>query len=224
MSVRHIAIIVTIDRVFTVVLESSMSPCASIHTPHHPLSGCNKPSSPAFHTSLTIQTPSFDSKGSNGLARSFVSSATNSEFLGPIARKSQPGGSKRSRSMASLRLKQIRKDRKLERCRIRVDHFDQSQIMADEDGGFSKGVSRAVQASYCSTSMKRDLSVEVSNCPARESVFTTLQVVDCPLKKRQDVVQTSIANALKSARTVLDNVNCHLHACQDIFSVTEESI
>ncbi|KAF9540788.1 hypothetical protein CPC08DRAFT_730918, partial [Agrocybe pediades] len=44
------------------------------------------------------------------------------------------------------------------------------------------------------------------------------------LKKRQDVVQTSIDNALGSAQIVLDNVNHHLQDHQDTFSVAEESV
>ncbi|KAF9556972.1 hypothetical protein CPC08DRAFT_764890 [Agrocybe pediades] len=84
----------------------------------------SKPSSPAFRMSFTIQTPSFDSINSPStndttwverLSGSLVSSMTTSEFLSPIiARKLQPDGSKRSRSMTALRVKQIRKDRKLE--------------------------------------------------------------------------------------------------------------
>ncbi|KAF4609664.1 hypothetical protein D9613_011962 [Agrocybe pediades] len=43
------------------------------------------------------------------------------------------------------------------------------------------------------------------------------------LKKRQDVIQTSIDNALGSAQIVLDNVNHHLQDHQDTLSVAEES-
>ncbi|KAF4609779.1 hypothetical protein D9613_011939 [Agrocybe pediades] len=110
--------------------------------------------------------------GSNGSRSllSLVSSAITSEFFGPKAQKPQPDGLKRSCSMASLLLKQIRMDRKLENnitaaqqehsVPDSVDHFNQNQTMADEDGGFPKDVG-GPQAFQSSTSMKRDLFAEV---------------------------------------------------------------
>ncbi|KAF9556953.1 hypothetical protein CPC08DRAFT_764881 [Agrocybe pediades] len=45
-----------------------------------------------------------------------------------------------------------------------------------------------------------------------------------PVKKRQDTVQISIDNALKSARMVLESLDRHLQAYRDFLSVTEESV
>ncbi|KAF4609711.1 hypothetical protein D9613_011990 [Agrocybe pediades] len=76
--------------------------------------------------------------------------------------------------------------------------------MADENGDFPKDVG-SLQAFRSSTSMKRDLSVEVSTLPSSR------------------IVQTFIDNTLQTAQTMLDNVNHHLQEYQDTFSVAEES-
>ncbi|KAF9560737.1 ankyrin [Agrocybe pediades] len=217
--------------------EDSQETCVSVDCDSQS-SASSRPPSSTFRTLFTTQATSSDSSVTNSpptddtawverFARSDpVSSATIGEFLGPHARKSWPDSLKksRSRSTTSLRLKQVlKKDNKLEDeiNAAQQEHARFGSITSTKVKSWLKRmkISQKALADPFKLSVVVDVDEQKSAgvdevqlpSPRTSPTVATTPVVNRPLiKKRQDIVQTSIDNALRSAQIVLDNVNHHL--------------
>ncbi|KAF4609783.1 hypothetical protein D9613_011935 [Agrocybe pediades] len=180
--------------------EDSQETCVSVDDDGQSSTG-SKPSLPTFHTLFTIQTPSSDS---------INSPSTNDTAWVEWFALSPVSSATTSEFLGPTAGKSRSDDKKLE---------DKINPVQQEHAGFG---------SITSTKVKSWLTRMVVSQMALADPLRLSIVVDIEeksvVRKRQDVVQTSIDNTLRTAQTMLDNVKYHLQDRQDTLSAAEESV